>query len=152
MNRPSKRSSLFTAWKDFFHLAVHQFLNICGYLCQLVQWLSCCNVCKRICLECTVAKSGIRISLFHSSSSVLHGRLLRNLIVSWHLIPAFQTAFDVTRTVIHGIRPRSRKYALPSFFHYLLALCRSPAHHCDVSHFVELTREASEAPSTRPSV
>lgn len=85
--------------KGGFHLTVCQFLNVCGFLCPLVQWLSCCNVYKRICRECTVAKSGLRISLFPIHPLALHAKLLGNLIVSWHLISTFKTAFDVTRTI-----------------------------------------------------
>lgn len=82
---------------NIFRLTVCQFLNICHFLCQLTKWPPCCNVYKGICLECRVAKPGIRISLFHSSSYVLRSRLHGNLTVSWHLKPTVQTAFDVTR-------------------------------------------------------
>lgn len=106
---------------NIFRLTVCQFLNICHFLCQLTKWPPCCNVYKGICLECRVAKPGIRISLFHSSSYVLRSRLHGNLTVSWHLKPTVQTAFDVTRTIQNPIPGRERT-SLPSFFHCLLFL------------------------------
>lgn len=130
-------------------MIVCQFLHICGFLCQLVQWPSGCNVYKAICLECRVAKSGIRISLFYSSSYVLHSRLLRNLIVSWHLIPTLQTAFDVTQTIQNPPQDVKERlcphFSIACYFYSCLGLVTVTS----VS-FVELTREAGEAPSHSP--